>query len=71
MEINFRRCEAHDLTSNNYTQTESMINERDFTRWFCPDITDDLKQFYQLKNLYEHIENKISFSIEILACNQT
>jgi len=34
----------------------------------CPDMNDAIKNYYRLKNLYEHYEDRISFSVDIITC---
>jgi len=34
----------------------------------CPDINDEVKEFFRLKNLYEHDHDRTSFSVEIITC---
>ena len=46
LEFNFRNCKNSDFTDNDY------VIDEDMTRMFCPDINDNLKDLYRLKNNY-------------------
>jgi len=37
---------------------------------FCPDITENLKEFFRLKNGYGSYKDRISFSVEVLTCDE-
>ena len=36
----------------------------------CPNIIDEISDFYRLKNFYENYDDRISFSLEIVACTE-
>ena len=63
LEFNFRNCKKSDFTKN------SFVPDEDMTRMFCPDINDNLKDLYRLKNNYYTYSNQISFSVEVLVCD--
>ena len=63
-----RLCKKEDFTSRKYKVTanfEKLINFR-----VCPDISDSDKN-YAIKNLYEDLDERLAFSVQILKCKNT
>lgn len=62
----FRQCTENDFTSKNFNMhsyKEEHINR------LCPEISDDIKEYYKVQNLERNATSRTSFSVEIEECN--
>lgn len=64
----FRRCTPDDFLQRGILPGDDKVLKV-FTKRFCPDINDDFKKFWQVKNGYTNETERISFSVEIVKCN--
>ena len=62
--VQFRRCTAADFTDNNYMDPPPVSLEK----ILCP-ATEGLDDWYKLKNSYSNVDDRSSFSLEIVTCN--
>ena len=64
----FRRCTVEDYTSRGVARDAPEMNS--YVKRFCPDI-DKIEDYLQIKNGYNNKDERISFSVEIVKCNDT
>ena len=62
-----RQCEEKDFTSVGYKV--SPLFRKKLKHRICPNIPDDSN--YKVKNLFEDLEERISFSIQIMKCQNS
>ena len=60
-------CKESDFTANGFDINDE--NRDSFMSRFCPDF-DAIKDYWRIKNGYTNQTERLSFSIEILKCNE-
>ena len=63
----FKKCTVKDFEDVNFK-----IDENDrmlYEARFCPDITEDLYEYYKVQNSYTNATFRKSFAVEIIKCS--
>ena len=64
----FRRCTIEDFKKRGLKAHEKLLNQ--YTKRFCPELGSGNDE-YQVKNLYDNENERVSFSVEIYRCDRS
>ena len=59
-------CEKSDFESRGFKFDDNLAAPYNYR--LCPDMTEENKEHYVLKNLYTNQEERLNFAIEIYKC---